>query len=384
MTFPHLTNVAISLYNFFMKFVCNGADLSDAASKVFRAVSPKGLSPILEGIKVVAKNGFIELVATDNELTIQKKLLANTLIDGQVVVPGKLFCEFVKRLDFSDIEISVDSNLRMHIKYGDNKSEILCMSAEEYPTIHKLNNAQQVIMIKSELRSMINSVEFCCCLDDSRPILKGVSLEVEDHSIIAVALDGFRLAKSQKPIESTTAKMSAVVPRRSLLEVVKIVEDNTEPVSLQFQKNYIMIDLEHTQIISRLYDGDFVNYRQIIPGATTTQAIVSREQLASTLERASLVAGKERTNLVKYDIVDNVLDIASNSQAGAVSEKLVVTLEGPPIKIAFNATYFMQLLRVITSQNIELNFTNPTSPAVIKPSGGVDDTLFLVLPVRLA
>ena len=365
-----------------MKFVCNGADLSDAANKVLRATSLKGLSPILEGIKVVAKNGFVELVATDNELSIQKKIVANTLIDGETVVPGKLFCDFIKKLNNTQVEISVDSALRMHIKYGDNKSEILCLSADDYPTIFKLDNAQQVIMIKSEFKDLVSNVEFCCSHDDSRPILKGVLLEVEDHSIVAVALDGYRLARCEKPIEKTTAKMTAVVPRRSLLEIVRLLDDSSENLSIQIQKNYIMVDLDHTQIISRLFDGDFVNYKQIIPKGVQTTIVVSREQLQDALERASILASKERTNLVKFEIAESVLEVASNSQVGNVSEKLNIVLNGPDLKIAFNAVYLMQLLRVVATQNIEINFNIPTSPATIKPSASTDETMFLVLPVR--
>jgi DNA polymerase-3 subunit beta len=366
-----------------MKFSCSGLDLSDAASKVYRAASTKGLSPILEGIKITSKNGFVELVATDNELSIQKKIQANTLIDGQVVVPGKLFCEFIKKLIYVTVEISIDANLRMFIKYGDNQTEISCIDASEYPEIYQLDNAQQVVLIRSEFRDLIGKVEFCCSMDDSRPILKGVLLEIEQHNIVAVALDGYRLAKCIKPIEKTTAKMNAIVPRRSLLEIVRLVDDSADPLTVYIQKNYIMVDLEHTQIVSRLLDGDFVNYKQIIPVNTNTHVVVSREQLQDALERATILASKDKTNLVKFDIANSMLRIESNSTIGKVDEKLIITIEGPELKIAFNAGYFTQVLKVLTTQNINIDFINPTSPTIVRPSSSVDDVMFLVLPVRL-
>ncbi|MCL1944213.1 MAG: DNA polymerase III subunit beta [Firmicutes bacterium] len=364
-----------------MKFICGGVDLADAASKVLRATNQRGLMPIMEGIKVVAKNGFVEFIATDQELSIQKRITANTLIDGQVVVPGKLFCDFVKRLNHPSIEISVNANLRMVIKYGDNQSEIACMSADEFPEVDRVDNPQQVVLISSEFKDLISKVEFCCSMDDSRPILKGVLLEVEDFSISAVSLDGYRLAKCTKPIEKTTAKMTAVVPRRSLLEMTRLLEDTTEFCTIQFQKNHIKLDLDHTQVISRLLVGDFVNYRQIMPTNIVTTTTISRESFQDALERASLVSSKERTNLVKFNIAENKLEIVSNSQVGAVSENLVVNQEGPSISIAFNAVYFVQLLRVLNTQNIVVEFISNTTPTTVKPSSD-DDVSYLVLPVR--
>ncbi|MDR3021228.1 MAG: DNA polymerase III subunit beta [Clostridiales bacterium] len=366
-----------------MKIICSGADLSEAASKVLRAASAKGLSPILEGIKLATDGSFLVLTATDSELSIQTRIVSSTLVEGATVVPGKIFCEFVKKLVANQIEISVDTNNRMHLKYQDNVGQLACMSVSEYPDIYQLSSSQEFVIIKSEFKDLINKVEFCCSSDDSRPILKGVYLDIDDHSITAVALDGYRLAKSVKAVEKTTSKFNAVVPKKSLTEMVRLIDDSTEPLKVQIQKNYIMVDLGHTKITSRLLEGEFINYKQIIPTSSNSTVIVGKEQMEDSLERAGLLAKVDKSNLVKFDISGNTLEVSCNSDMGNISEKLNVKLDGVEIKVAFNGNYFIALLKVLHTQNIVIKFINATSPAVILPGGSSDDTMFLVLPVRL-
>lgn len=368
-----------------MKLICNGNDLSDAVGKVFKAVGSKTTNPILESIKLKAEGGALTLSATDQELYIEKSITADVKIEGETLVPGRFFAEFVKKLNREQIELTVAENGRMVIRYQGNEGVLACRSAEEFPVMPDVSGAQHFVIIKNELKDLIGKISFAVSLDDARPMLKGVNLEVEQSTLTGVALDGFRLAKCVKQIEGTTAMMSAVVPARCINEIAKQVEDTTDPVTVYIQKRYLMVDLIHTKIYASLLDGDFMNYKHIIPYNFNTVVTLPTEQFADALDRAILLAhtGSDRNNLVKFNIKEDMMEVSAGSEIGNINEKIVVKLMGNDLAIAFNARYFTEMLRYVNSENIVIKFTNAVSPCIVMPSGSVEDFMYLVLPVRM-
>ncbi|MDR2201548.1 MAG: DNA polymerase III subunit beta [Clostridiales bacterium] len=366
-----------------MKLICNGNDLSDAVGKVFKAASARTTNPILEGIKLTATAGTLTLSATDLELAIEKNILADVKIEGETVVPGRFFAEFVKKLTHEQIELSADETNRLKIKYTDSEGVVQCLNPAEFPPIKELDNAQRFTVIKSEFRDLVNKISFSVSADDARPMLKGVLLEIGEDTLTGVALDGYRLAKCVKRIETTTAMMSAVVPARCINEIAKLIDDSADPVEICIQKNYLMVNLDHTRITSRLLDGDFINYKQIIPTNFETFVTIPKENFEAGLERAILLAKSDKNNLVRFDIKENLMQLSSNSELGNINEKIPVKLNGVDISIAFNARYFTELLRYTECENIVIKFINTTSPCIVVPAGGADDFLYLILPVRM-
>ena len=366
-----------------MKLICDGHDLSDAVGKVFKAVSARTTNPILEGIKLKAEDGTLNLLATDLELSIEKTIVADVKINGETVVPGRLFAEFVKKLTKEQIELTLDEHSRLKIKYTDSEGTLQCMESAEFPQVHSLEGGQSFTVVRSELKDLINKTAFSVCQDDSRPMLKGVLMEVGDGAITAVALDGYRLAKCTKPIEHATAMMSAVIPARCMVEIARLLEDSAELVAVTLQKNYLLADLVHTKVTSRLLDGEFINYRQIIPTNFESVATLPTEQFEAGLERAILLSRVEKNYLVRFDIKGDWMSLSSNSDIGNVHEKIAVKLNGNDITIAFNARYFTELLKYIGSDNIVIKFTNSVSPCIVVPAGGAEDVLYLILPVRM-
>lgn len=366
-----------------MKLICSGYDLSDAVSKVYKAVSPRTTNPILEGIKLSATGGTLTLTATDLELAIEKSIVAQVKIEGDTVVPGRFFAEFVKKLTHEQIELTLDSSSRLKIKYTDSEGVLQCLSASEFPPVKELNDAQKFTIAKNEFKDLVNKVSFSVSLDDARPMLKGVLLEVSDITLTGVALDGYRLAKCVKNIEHTTAMMSAVIPARCLNEIAKLLEDNADAVEICIQKNYLMVSLEHTKITTRLLDGDFINYKQIIPTNFETLVTIPKEHFESGLERAILLAKSDKNNLVRFDIKENIMQLSSNSEIGNITEKIPVRLSGLDIAIAFNARYFTELLRYVNCDNVIIKMTNSVSPCILIPAGSNDDFMYLILPVRM-
>lgn len=367
-----------------MKVICNGNDLSDAVGKVFKAVGTKTTNPILESIKLKAEGGALTLSATDQELFIEKSISADVKIEGETLVPGRFFSEFVKKLNREQIELTLSENGRLLIHYQGNEGALSARPADDFPVMPDVSDSQHFVIIKNELKDLIGKIAFSVSLDDARPLLKGVNLEIGENSLTGVALDGYRLAKCVKPIEGTTAMMSAVVPARSITEIAKLVEDSLDPVTVYVQKRYLMVDLIHTKVYASLLEGDFMNYKHIIPHNFNTVVTLPKEQFEDAIERAILLARSDKNNLVKFDIKEDVMELSADSEIGNINEKIVVKTLGNDLTIAFNARYFIELLRYVSCDNIVIKFTNSVSPCIVVPSGSSEDFMYLILPVRMA
>jgi DNA polymerase-3 subunit beta len=364
-----------------MKVLCQGLDLSEAILKVIKAASNKTTNPILEGIKLTAEDNTLTLVATDGELAIEKRIVADVKIEGETVVPGKFFSEYVKKLANEQIELTLKDNNQLRLKYTDSEVFIQCLNVLEFPNIQKIESEEYFEIEQAELKDLINKTIFSVSLEDTRPVLKGCLFEVEEGQITSVALDGYRLALAKKPIKKATAKVSLIIPGRSLSEMSKLLEDSNETTKVYMQKNYVMLEQNNTKVITRLLDGDFINYKQIIPTEFESTVTVNRLQLEDALDRASILARVSSDNSVKFNVQDNTLSLKAKSEIGEVDENLTISLEGNDISISFDARFFKESLRVVEDEFITLCFTTSINPCVIKPNEG-EEYLFLILPLK--
>ena len=365
-----------------MQVVCDGLDLSEAVLRVSRAISYKTTNPILEGIKIVADNDYIIVSATDLDLAIEKKIKAEVKVEGETVVPGKFFAEFVRKLTKEKIELSLNDKNQLKIKYTDSEGTVQCYNPLEYPSFNKIDSNDYFAITENDLKNVINKTIFAVAVDDSRPILKGCLLEINRDEIVSVALDGYRLAMCNYPIKMTNIIASVIVPARSLSEISKLLGDTDDIINIYIQKNYLMVDLNDTKIITKLLDGDFLNYKQIIPQAFETSIVINKRQFEDALDRASLLSKVGQNNLVKFEIKEKNLLITSNSELGNINENVNISFKGKDLKIAFNARYFTECARNINDEFIEISFNNPTSPCTINPLNSKAFT-FLILPVRM-
>lgn len=365
-----------------MKVICDGADLSDAVLKVSKGTSNKTTNPILEGIKVVAEEDYITLSATDLELSIEKTIKAMVQLEGEMVVPGKFFCEYIKKLNNEQIELNVDEKNVLSIKYTDSVGKIQCLNSVEFPQIKQVEDSTYFEIKQKDFKALISKSIYAVAVEDVRPILKGVKFEISKDMITAIALDGYRLAVVKKPIISGNAEFSCIVPARSLSEISKLLEDSDEPLKVCVGRNYLMVDIDNTKITTRLLEGDFINYNQIIPTNFTTNIVLNKEQLLDALDRASLLSRVDRNNLVRFDISDKVMVLSSKSDIGDIKENITISLKGNDLSIAFNARYFTEALRVTTDEFLKLSFTSSVSPCIIT-SNETDEFLYLILPVRI-
>ena len=367
-----------------MKVECNGNDLCEAVAKVIKAVPARSTNPVLEGIKLSAEDGTLTLTATDLELSIEHMIRANVIESGDAVVPGKLFGDFVKKLTSQTIVLTANGS-RLKIDYERSEGEFGCYPSEQFPEVNRIEDTQHFELKNADLKDMVNKVAFSVCTDDAHPTLKGVLLEINDSEVVAVTTDGYRLAKCVKPVLSTTASTSITVPVRAVMEISRLLSDNDDPVKLNLHKNFLMVQVDSTTITTRLIDGTFVNYRQIIPQHFDTQVYIPKNLFEDAIDRAVLMARSEKNNnLVRFDIAQTNMTVSSHSEAGNVEENLPVNTDGADLSISFNARYFTEFLHCMNCETVVLNLTNSTSVCVVSPVGGLEDYIYLVLPVRSA
>ncbi|NLC16443.1 MAG: DNA polymerase III subunit beta [Clostridiales bacterium] len=365
-----------------MKVICNGLDLAQAVMKVSKALSQRTPNPILENIKLTAQNDTLRLIATDLDLTIEDTIRADVEMEGETLVNGRFFAEYTRKMTEGQIELNLADGNLFKIRYQDSASDVRTQNVDEYPAIHEIDQSIFFSMPQKEFRDLISKVVFSVADDDVRPILQGVLFEIEDKTITAVALDGYRLARCQKSLNDASASMSMIVPARSLEEVVKLLDDKNPTVTVFRQRNLLKIDIGSAKVMTRLLEGDFINYKQILPTEFLTEVTVNKKQFEDSLERASLLTRHTKSNQVRLDLKGAVMQISSDADFASINERVAIKLEGKDIFIAFNVRFLTEALKAINEDFVKIKFNKPESPCVIT-SVGEGDYLFLILPIRV-
>lgn len=365
-----------------MELICDGLDLSNAILIASKATTNKTPNTILEGIKIKTNGDKVELSATDSELSIITSVKAEIIQDGEAVIPGNFFGNYLKRLTNEQIKLTLVQN-QLKVSYSDSEGFIQCYNANEFPKIQQIENQDYFEISQIALKQLINKSMFAVAIDDSRPILKGVLFEVYKNNITSVALDGYRMAVVKKPIENATFEKSIIVPQKTLKELTSLLQENNDTVKVYISDNFLTVNINGVIIVSRLLDGQFADYKNIIPTEFTTKCVINKEQFESTLERVSLIARFDKNNIVKFDLKENNLLITSNGDIGNIKENLTANLTGNDIVIAFNSRYFSDILKVTQEEFIEIDLNTSFSPCVVRPIEG-DEYLYLILPVRIS
>lgn len=364
-----------------MKLICDGLDLSDAVLKVSKALSVKPANPVLEGIKITAKGDTLTLLATDMELTIEKKIKADVLMEGETVVVGKYFVEFAKKLEKEQVELSRLYDGGLQIKYSESESELQVFPTENFPKIEMSEKNCFFELSQEDFKEIANKTVFACSTDDSRPILKGCLFEINDNLLTSVALDGFRMAVVKKEVIASS-NVKAVIPARALSEILRLLDKAENTIKIYLQNNSIFVEIENTVLISRLIEGEFVKYNHILPNNFSNVVTVNRQALLTSIERASIVARNDRYNVVKFDIKEDILTVYAKSEIGVVNENINIMLNGKDLQIAFNGKYISEYLKIIDDEFINIKLNSSIDPCII--TGALNESfLYLVLPVRI-
>lgn len=365
-----------------MKFLIEKNVLQESISDVQKAITGKSTLPILQGIYISARDGMVTLIGSDIEVSIETKVAANIIEEGEVVLDSRLFGEIVRKLPNDTVEISTINDLELELKCQKSNVQLVYLNPSEYPSLPSIEEDVVLTVSQKTLKNMIKSTIFAIAQDDTRPILTGVLLQVKEGKLNMVALDGFRVALKSENMDCSFNKES-VVPGKTLSEVAKILKDNDDNVQITFTKNHILFNFGNTKVISRLLEGDFIKYEAIIPKEHNLKITVNRDKILGCIERASLMAKDGNTNLVKLDIADDVLVVTSNSQLGKAREEMQIVLQGEGLKIAFNSKYLIDVFKIMDEENIVMEFTSSVTPCVIKNLES-NNSVYLLLPVRVA
>lgn len=366
-----------------MKFNCASNELISALQIAIRALSVRSPQPILEGVLLETIDDGLQLTASDGTMTIITRLKADVEVEGACVMPGRLFHEVVRKMPDGEVNAILSKAFVMTLKCKGSRTNIAGQSADAYPRVESTGEMTGITLPQNMIKDMIQRTSFAVPVEDPRTVLMGGCFNMQNGQIDMVGLDGFRMAMRTSRVSDVEHNTKAIIPLKSLEEVAKLMSDDENAmVTLHFSKNQMMVDLGATTLYTSLIDGEYIDYRRVLPKAFNTEILVSREEFSRCVDRASLMAREGKNNLIKFTIEGDKLFITSNSEVGDVFEELDVSNSGSDIVIAFNVKYLLEIIRVISGDEIVLKFGTPVSPCVIAPAGG-DDFTYLVLPVRI-
>lgn len=365
-----------------MKIVINRDNLLEGILTSQKAVSSKTTLPILEGLLLDCRGDCLKIVATDLELGIECAVEADIIEKGWTVLNSRLLGEITRKLPPDEVEINVNQKNIAKIKCLNSHFTIQGQNGEEFPELPQIDTEKRISLPQDLLKSMIRQTVFACAIDETRPILTGILMECGGGEINFVALDGFRLALRTVRVDNSAEGISVVVPSKTLNEIYKVLKDREDKVDIEFSGNQVLFNIGNTRVMSRLLEGEFINYKQIIPDEYTTRVKVKTVELLESCERASLLAREGKNNLIKLSVLEDVLKITSNAEIGKVYEEVEIIAEGNDLDIAFNSKYLVDVLKVIESEYITMEFTTSISPCIIRPVESENYT-YLLLPVRV-
>lgn len=363
-----------------MKFVCDGIVLSEAVMKVSKACAVRSTAPIMEYIKIEAHRDSVSLIATDGELSMLKDIKAEVFEEGAVCVPGKLFCDFISKLAGQEVNIAT-AETGIYIGYADAGTNMQTLDESEFPVIDFSIDESSYVLKQRDLKRIIAETTFCCAQDDSRPVLKGCLMEFQNELGI-VSLDGYRMAISSAQVVSKSEENKIICPARTLNEISRMLGDGDEEEITIFTKGgMLMVSCEETIIVSRLFNGEFIDKNKVVPSVFSTVVTARRDELLMSVERAAILIRGDKNNLVTLNVCTDCIKITSSSDIGSVAESVRAQTEGVEFGISLNAKYLLDAMKALTEDEVVLSFNGAVSPFILQNKSDKHN-LYLILPVR--
>ncbi|MCL1808650.1 MAG: DNA polymerase III subunit beta [Clostridiales bacterium] len=368
-----------------MKFTCNQQSLSKALNTVSKAVTSRTTIPILKGILINATNdGKLVLTASDLDISIEKTVIdVNVSQEGQVVVLAKLFTEIIRKLPDGDVLIEQRENNSILIKTSISEFTISGLPAEEFPEPGEVEKEETIVLEKEVFQEMIRRTAFSASIDESKGILVGVLLELNENNTNMVALDGFRMAVVREETKNEKKK-KLIISAKILSDINKILSDVEEEakITIVLSRKKAALLLENLKVVLRLLEGEYIKYKDVLPRESKCRVKVNKVLFHESMERAALLSKEGKNNLIKLIVYENLLTITSRSDEGNVKEEVPIEKEGINLEIGFNSKYILDILKVVEEENILLEMVSSVKPCVIKPVSS-SEFEYLVLPVRI-
>ncbi len=366
-----------------MRFTCEKSMLVQGLNIAGRTVAQKSSLSVIEGILCQA-SANVCLTGYNMETAITYAVEADVSDPGTCLLPAKLFGDIIRRLPEGPVTVVVDENYKVSIRAGYASFTISAESAEGYPELPDVNTGRGIHIPQNSLKELISGTIFAVSENQSRPVHTGVKFEVENERISAIAVDGFRLARrTYHPASPTERELSFVVPAAGLKEVEKILTDSEEEVVFTLGPKHILFDIGSATLVCRLLEGDFLDWRKVVPTDCPVKLVTNVGDLASAVERVGLIVSEKYKSPVRCVFSDQVLLMRTNTTIGAAEDRCTIAGDGKDLEIGFNVRYLADALRVIPSEEVVLELTNGLSPIVLTPADEKYDFSYMVLPVRI-
>ena len=366
-----------------MRFTCEKNMLVMGLNITGRTVAQKSSLSVIEGILCKAGDG-LTLTGYNMETAITYSIEAEVADAGTCILPARLFGDIVRRLPEGPVTVVVDDNFKVSIRAGYASFTISAESAEDYPELPDVGTGRNVLIPQNALKELISGTIFAVSENQGRPIHTGVKFEVEDSAISAIAVDGFRLARRTYHTDAAAGRnMSFVVPAQGLKEVEKILTDSEEDVSFTMGQKHILYQVGDATVICRLLEGDFLDWRRVVPTNCPIQLCANVAELSSSIDRVGLIVSEKYKSPVRCVFGSQVLNLRTNTTIGAAEDQCSIAGDGKELEIGFNVRYLADALRAIPSEEVTLELTNGLSPIVLTPADDKYDYSYMVLPVRI-
>lgn len=364
-----------------MKISCGKQQLVDAVLNIQRAVSTKSSVPALEGILIKTGTNSIELCGYDLELGMTTTIQAQIEEPGNIVLSARLFGDIVKRLPAESVFVSADEKNMTTIKSGTSEYTIVGIPAEEFPELPSVNGETTIQISHDVLKSMIRQTIFAVADSDAKPIHTGTLFELSAETIRLVSVDGYRLAMREEKV-SCTGETSFVVPGKTLSEVIKLLKDDDTELSIQVGRRHILFNIGSYTVISRLLEGEFLDYKAAIPTAFTSELFAKTRSFIDSVERVSLLITDRLKSPVRCVFDNEEIKVSCSTTIGRANDSFEAKLNGEHVEMGFNNRYLLDALRNTEGDEVKIQLNGPISPMKVMPREG-NSFLFLVLPVRL-
>jgi len=366
-----------------MRFTCEKNMLVVGLNIASRTVAQKSSLSVIEGILCKAGVG-LQLTGYNMETAISYEIEAEVTDAGSCILPAKLFGDIIRRLPEGPVSVHVDENFKVSIRSGYASFTISAESAEDYPELPDVNSGRSVLIPQNALKELISGTIFAVSENQGRPIHTGVKFEVEENTVSAIAVDGFRLARRTWHTENPNGReMRFVVPAAGLKEVEKILTDSEEEAAFTLGPKHILYKIGNATLICRLLEGDFLDWRKVVPTNCPVKLVAHVSDLAASIERVGLIVSEKYKSPVRCVFEDQVLQLRTNTTIGAAEDRCSLAGDGKGLEIGFNVRYLADALRAIPSEEVTLELTNGLSPIVLTPVEDKYDFSYMVLPVRI-
>lgn len=368
-----------------MKLTITKEQLLTGLQAVQNVVSSRTTLPILNNVLLQAAAGHLRLTATDLDVTVACTVEATVATEGATTLPVKRLSNIARELGANELEMEVDDKHICAVRSGPSFYKIHGLSAEEFPPFPQFKEDKRVVLPQETIRSMLRKTSFAVSTDETRYVLNGIFFSLKDQKLTMVATDGRRLALVDEEVDvGEKSSGEFIVPAKAVNELNHLLQDKGE-VEIKFTENQAAFALTAEKqpsalIISKLIEGNYPNYKQVIPSESKERIALMREELLHALRRAEIMTS-EKSNSVKFTFGKNQLAITANSpEVGEARETLAVNYQGPDLAIAFNPRYLIDPLNALPQDDVFLELTDELSPGVLKINGPF---LYVVMPMRL-